>query len=552
MRDGLGADIDSQEVTTSLFANWDTFVDPEGSPVLYEWSVGTVAGRDDVLEWTRVGGATRASMSVDGSAADGRTLPTDRLLFVNVRATDVQGNRSRMSSSDGLVLGVTGLPFTAIGTRPGGTGDGRGNQAGTTAGEVAQGYHLAIERFGTTWTFAEPAICGRFVNGDWWVLGPVDVVGITPRSRRQTGRGQNGRVLHGSMANPDPTRAVQGYDSAMFGPDREAGYDHQLNVAHRISQDSPLHLDPGTSLISATSRAEAGALPQLVTAAVLTVLAERPPADAFRPPYCGSDKTPRWRAGDVDLGKLARLGTVAGAPDPRDLLVRFERVWLDHIPGWRGRYLHPNGNMPDYGRDIATLVGDAALALQLGHPEDRTRPLALAMIQLGIDCYGIVQAGGRFVADGASGAGRKFAVVFAGTLLGDAELLRCARERKLAFAEDVQTFYVESTGQGEVNGGHGGYGPRDIGLAEWGQMHHVSPEHDRKGWTADVYRRNGTANTWVGFVLAARAMGLQEAWGHDALFDYMDRYLQTEPRNSWTRSWSPFAERMWDTNRIDH
>ena len=30
VRDGLGPDIDSQSVVTSLFANWDPFVDPEG------------------------------------------------------------------------------------------------------------------------------------------------------------------------------------------------------------------------------------------------------------------------------------------------------------------------------------------------------------------------------------------------------------------------------------------------------------------------------------------------------------------------------------------
>ncbi|MCA8951654.1 MAG: hypothetical protein KDE27_19255, partial [Planctomycetes bacterium] len=44
VRDGIGPDIDAQDVTSSLFANWDPFVDPEGSPVLYEWSIGTAAG----------------------------------------------------------------------------------------------------------------------------------------------------------------------------------------------------------------------------------------------------------------------------------------------------------------------------------------------------------------------------------------------------------------------------------------------------------------------------------------------------------------------------
>ena len=50
-------------------------------------------------------------------------------------------------------------------------------------------------------------------------------------------------------------------------------------------------------------------------------------------------------------------------------------------------------------------------------------------------------------------------------------------------------------------------------------------------------------------MLAARIMGLQPAWAHDPLFAYVDRYAQTEAAGTWTRSWSPFAERMWDRYR---
>ena len=39
---------------------------------------------------------------------------------------------------------------------------------------------------------------------------------------------------------------------------------------------------------------------------------------------------------------------------------------------------------------------------------------------------------------------------------------------------------------------------------------------------------------------------------HDALFDYQDRYLQLEPQGSWTRSWSAFNARMWDTYRSQY
>lgn len=536
VRDGLGPDVDAQDVATSVFANWDPFVDPEGSAVLYEWSVGTAAGKADVLPWTRVGGARQASVS-----SDDVELPMDRRLFANVRATDITGNRSVVSSSDGVVLGVSATPFGSVTS-----GDPDGG-AETTGGAAAGTAHqIAIERFGTTWTFAQPVVSGRFVNGDWWVTGPVEIVAITPRCRIE-----NGRTRNGSVVNPDPTRPRQGYDSAMSGDDALIGYDPAANVALGISRERPLRVEPGSSLVSATSHPVAGRMPQLETCAVLTVLAAPPPEDAFRPPYCGDDKSCRFVAGDVDLSRLARLDAEHGAPDPRDLAARFERTWLDHIAGWQGRFLHPRENMPDYGRDLANLVGDAALVLQLDLPEEAKRPLAFGMIQVGIDNYGVVRAGGRFLADGGSGAGRKFPVLLAGTLLQDEELLRCAADSKLAFAEDVQTFFVEETAPGVVNHGHGGYDRSDIGLAEWGQRHHDDPRHDRKPWTADNYRRCCAANSWVGFVLAARVMGLREAWNHDALFEYVDRHMQIEQRGEWTRAWSPFAERMWDRYRIE-
>ena len=46
------------------------------------------------------------------------------------------------------------------------------------------GYFGQLRRNGITWTFAQPARCGRYVNGDWWVVGPVELVAIAPGSSR--------------------------------------------------------------------------------------------------------------------------------------------------------------------------------------------------------------------------------------------------------------------------------------------------------------------------------------------------------------------------------
>jgi hypothetical protein len=385
---------------------------------------------------------------------------------------------------------------------------------------------------------------GRFANGDWWVIGPVTIVAIAPNS---TSDGL--RVRHGSMLDPDPKSMQQGYDNAMFGDGARGRYDPARNVGLGVSRQQPLVLRPGTSLVTATSHPQAGNLPQLDACAVLTCLAEPPPTGSFRPPYAGTDKTCRWNLSTLDLDKLARLAPVPGMPAIDELTLRFERTWLDHMQGWTGRYLHPRLHMPDYGRDLADLVGQAALVLNLDLPLEQKRPLAIHLVQLGIDNFGIVHNGGRFLADGGSGSGRKFPVLLAGALLGDDALLRCAREQRFAFGEDAQTFVVAETKPGIWNSGHGNYGPEDVGLPEWGNRHNDDPAHDNKTWTGDPYRRCCTANTWLGFVLATHAMGLKQAWGHDPLFDYVDRYLQIEPRGEWTRAWSPFAERMWDQHR---
>ncbi|MEZ6036182.1 MAG: hypothetical protein R3F29_01790 [Planctomycetota bacterium] len=533
VRDGIGDDVDSQATTTSVFANWDAFVDPEGLPVVYEWSVGTAPRDDDVIAWTSVGGARSAARS-------GLELPLGVPLYVNVRAFDLSGNRSEVANSDGVVVGA---PRIAAPRRD--LGDRRATPAPTPTEEPVA-HRTEIERHDVTWTFARPTACGRFVNGDWWVLGPVEVIAIRPVSLQD-----GDRVRHGAMLNPSPTSLRQGYDSSMFADGMAGRFDAATNVALGVSRERPLHLAPGTSLVCSVSQTAPAQLPQLESCAVLTCLAEPPPPDAFRPPYCGTDKRCRWRAGELDLTALARLQPVAGAPELGDLVGRFERTWLDHLPGYTSRYLHPRRNMPDYGRDLADLVGTAALALQLDLPAEDKRPLAIALVQLGIDVYGIVHGGGRFVADGGSGSGRKFPLLFAGALLHDAELLQTARSERLAFAEDVQTFYVEETATGVFNHGHGGYGPEDRGLPEWGNRHADDPSLDHKAWTADPYRRCCTANAWAGQVLATRIMGLRDAWAHPALFEYVDRYLQVESPGHWMRSWSPFAERMWDRYRRD-
>ncbi|MFZ6028754.1 MAG: hypothetical protein ACOYYS_13645 [Chloroflexota bacterium] len=419
-----------------------------------------------------------------------------------------------------------------------------------------QGTAGQISQFGVTWTFDRAYETGQFANGDYWVVGPVTIVAISPPSTES-----GGRTINGAMINPSPAAgAMQGYDSSMYG---QYGpyFDAALNAARPNNQDlsaaNPLTLLPGTSLVSTISLAEAGARPQLQSAAVLTVLAAPAPAGSFRPPYSGSDKSIHYNTGQLNGALLKSLPAVASTPSLADVERYFERPWIDHVPGWLADYHHPSENLPNYGREIAAQVGAGALMLNLDLPDKHT--LLIRYVQLGIDLYGIVQNGGEenWVPNGGHASGRKWPILFAGLVLGDENMQQIGPgdgSGSVYFGEDAQTFYisqadVDRTHDPDLRGCHlEEYGPGDLGMAEWGIRHATDPESDNKAWCA-VYRQCCTANAWSGFVLAARLMDAKELWAHDALFDYQDRYMATEPHGEWTRCWDGFSEEMWDTYR---
>jgi len=244
--------------------------------------------------------------------------------------------------------------------------------------------------------------------------------------------------------------------------------------------------------------------------------------------------------------------------------------------------------MPWYDRDVCTQVGVGALKLHLNLTNQMKEVLLIRYVQLGIDLFGIVQDGGKtsWPNDGGHAGGRKWPILFAGLMLNQPDMMNIGRidvknyghshQEYVHFGEDDQTFYVSyddiyeqpykrhTWHNGFVYYGHGkGDKRRDYleytqehrGMPEWGIAHTTNPNQDGLDWNAS-YRRAGTANAWGGFVLAAHIMGAKKLWNHDALFDYMDRYMQVEKESTgvghWTRQWSRFVERMWDAYRADY
>lgn len=159
----------------------------------------------------------------------------------------------------------------------------------------------SVSQYGITWTFGQPARVGQFINGDWYVVGPVTIKTITPRplygsdipeidlDQIDLERPVPQRVRHGFMLNPPAAMRVS-YDSGVrnwFDPS--------------LIQRLPVDMKPGDCLVSTISMPKGLVLkPQLWetvergvddsspirTAAVLTCVANPLPPDAFRPAFC--------------------------------------------------------------------------------------------------------------------------------------------------------------------------------------------------------------------------------------------------------------------------
>ena len=427
-----------------------------------------------------------------------------------------------------------------------------------------------ISQFGITWTFDKDYTVGQFTNGDYWVVGPVTIMKIQPASVEL-----NGRTINGSMINPSPKLdRVQGYDSAAYGRyARPEDYDPKLNAArpnnNDLSQSNPLILQPDCSLVSTESALQDIGSTKLKTAAVLTILKSPAENGSFRPPYSGVDKTIRFNKEQLDYSLLASLKPVPRCPNLSTVERYFERPWIDHVPLWPARSLHPADNMPDYGREMATQIGVGALMLHLNFSNDRKEKLLVRYVQLGIDLYGIVRDGGEknWTGMGGHASGRKWPILFAGLVLNDPNMKNIGRvdipdygsshPQYVHFGEDDQTFYVtqadvDATHSPEWNPDHRDaqripYEIEDIGLPEWGIVHAIAPECSNKYWKTAY--RSVSSPCWGGIVLAVHIMGVKDLWNHDALFDYVDRYMQATP--DW-RQTSKFVENMWDTYRDDY
>lgn len=438
-------------------------------------------------------------------------------------------------------------------------------------------------RFGITWSFSRSRPAGSFANGDPWVLGPVDIVAISP------GPALSGdRVVNGSMLNPQ-VAPVQGYDSMMMGRS-DSAYEARLNAAlpggQPLSPSNPLRITLPASLLSAESDLyPEGENCWVKTIAVLTVLDALPPEGAFRPCYAGTAKTVLHRAADLDLGRLPALAPPMGAAIPAiaEVSSKLEKTWIEHFPGWVKELMSPTENMPNYGREIAGIVSEAALLLCLEGKAEAKEELAIRLVQVGLDNGGLALLPGgaqNWAANGGHMTGRAFPIVLAAALLGD-QALAAVMEKTgayaysggyhegalppdyLHFGEIDQTFFVSQRDIDRMASGPTPglwepdarseaipYAAADLGRADWGIRHAAEPDGDNAN-PASIYRHVVTPSC-SGFVLASLILGIRALWNHEPLFEYLDAWMSEDPFYPDSEGLSAFMTAMWAEYRGDY
>jgi hypothetical protein len=432
-----------------------------------------------------------------------------------------------------------------------------------------------VSQYGITWKFDRDYPVGQFVNGDWWVLGPVTVVSVTPgpspapsdevndlgtNSWGDTGLQDNKERRNGSMVVMSLGPA-QGYDT------RGVTYDPSASITF------PYPLPADRSLISSVSEvtvpntvmqadlmweSEKASTNVLKTAAVLTSLSEVPPADAFRPTYVGANKQ-IFRTSSLRWDRLKNLpvdATQYPVPPFEQYERYLERPWIDHMNGaWEGDWLVPVDNQPPYGREVARIVGTASLLLNMDATEDQKRRLLYGLVQYGIDLHGMVELGATYNEGGGITSGRKWPVLFAGLMLDDPSFT--PEPRTTVFHEDAQTYY-----------GLGWYGQKAL----WQMVtHHGTRQpYQQKppsGWdewdqTSEDYRICCTVRAWVGEGLAALLMGAKAEWNHNAFFDNVEDWMRKTDlyaaiRHGYPRppeettTFDPFVDAFWALHRGD-
>jgi hypothetical protein len=444
-----------------------------------------------------------------------------------------------ISSTGDYTAGTNGGAFSVTATSMADTSKSAQAAVTVTAAAPPPGTATSISKDGITWTFSQAVPVGQFVNGDYYVVGPVTITAIDPAPTTAS------PYENGSVKNLPTASSKSGFDSRLNdGTDESWWFDATLRS-----------YPPRDSLVSSISLATIHSVPEVMrasdmsaspvaSASVLTVLSAAPTADAFRPSYCDRSQT-IYHANSLQRSLLPSLvpptpsDPNAGTPTLATFEGYYRRPWIDTNPFL---FDAPADYMPSYGQHIAFADSYASLLLMLNFPADEKVNLTNYFVQYGIDLYGCVQAGYGWPAFGGHRSGRKLPIIFAGILLNNTGMMNVSAAYPNQFGEDMQTLYIKNLppagsylqawqGATVIYGGHYGvnadgsvvsaglYGPYEqLQPANWPL---ISPTEQ----LGEAYRRCCTSVSWVGEALTIHIMHDENVWNYPAFFDYVDRWM---------------------------
>jgi hypothetical protein len=417
-------------------------------------------------------------------------------------------------------------------------GCGGGSQSVGSGNPVPTGSASSISKDGVTWTFSQAVPVGQFVNGDYYVVGPVTITAIDPAPTSSS------PYLNGSVTNLPSSNGKSGFDSRLNdGVDQSWWFDSSLRSY------PPITLNPGDALVSSISLAQIHSMPEVMrasdmsaspvkTVSVLTVLSATPSADAFRPSYCDRNQT-MYHADSLQRNLLPSLAPPNPSQTPT--LAQFEtlyrRPWIDTDPFL---FDAPAEYMPSYGQHVAFADSYASLLLMLNFPDSDKVNLTNYFVQYGIDLYGCLQAGVSWPAFGGHRSGRKLPIIFAGILLNNDAMKNVSAAFPDSFGEDMQTVYINKIpggyqqawqGATVIYGGH--YGVKTDGTPVSAGLYGPYEQLQPVDWPlingneqlGEAYRRCCTSVSWVGEALAIHLLHAENVWNYPAFFDYVDRWM---------------------------
>ncbi len=418
----------------------------------------------------------------------------------------------------------------------------------------------SLTQYDITWTFDRPVRAGKFITGDWYIVGPVTITSISPKPLFGEDVKSDWKLIdqrsvkeslyegkwarNGSLLNPPVMHMYKGKLTDVT----YIGFDSRLADKHYDSTyftQLPIAMKPGDSLLSTISAKEPlaaydGHGQPVLAMAVLTCLSAPVPVDAFRPSYCDREQHV-YLARNLHRELLYKLPRPATSPANLSEWARlFQRPWLETV-SWG--YANPELNQPRYGQRTSRGSSITGMLLHLDYPELEKERLLVHYVQYGIDLWGIVQnpvdkttgkhpGSARWRGHGGFYGGHKWALIFSGIMLDDAAMRSPnTMYPNVEFGEDSQTAWGASwTGHKVVFTSHPSWAkspPELVPPSGWEALRAESGNWTR-GFQSEGYRRCCTSIEWPAEALAAHLMRAESFWGHDPFFAYVDRWMDEE------------------------